>query len=89
MQNRWSRMGATPTPFKSSGDTAAAIGTENSKEPRYQEEPPGEGPLNVFKSVCLVIPEGDWKQREILKNHSYTWKRDSSLSLLILKKHKE
>lgn len=88
MQNRWSRMGATPTPFKSSGDTAAALGTENSKEPRYQEEPPGEGPLNVFKSVCLVIAEGDWKEREILKKSFFIWKRDSSLSL-ILKKHKE
>nr|XP_040139733.1 tight junction protein ZO-2 [Ictidomys tridecemlineatus] len=37
--NRLSKMGATPTPFKSSGDTAAAVVTETNKEPRYQEEP--------------------------------------------------
>nr|XP_027795912.1 tight junction protein ZO-2 isoform X6 [Marmota flaviventris] len=37
--NRLSKMGATPTPFKSSGDIAAAVVTETNKEPRYQEEP--------------------------------------------------
>ncbi|XP_074186618.1 tight junction protein 2 isoform X3 [Rhinolophus sinicus] len=41
MQSRWSRMGATPTPFKPAGDIAAAMGTETSKEPRFQEEAPG------------------------------------------------
>ncbi|OBS70688.1 hypothetical protein A6R68_00777 [Neotoma lepida] len=34
---RLSRMGATPTPFKSTGDITA----EANKEPRYQEETPG------------------------------------------------
>ncbi|XP_046315317.1 tight junction protein ZO-2 isoform X1 [Marmota monax] len=37
--NRLSKMGATPTPFKSFGDIAAAVVTETNKEPRYQEEP--------------------------------------------------
>ncbi|DAA26895.1 TPA: tight junction protein 2 [Bos taurus] len=40
MQSRWSRMGATPTPFKSTGDMAAAGSVEPSKEPKYQEEAP-------------------------------------------------
>lgn len=74
MQNRWSRMGATPTPFKALGDTAAAVGTENSKEPRYQEEPPGEGPFKRVQSICLVIPGDGQKERQTLKNHSYRWK---------------
>ncbi|KAM9206576.1 tight junction protein 2 isoform 3-T3 [Dugong dugon] len=38
-----SRMGATPTPFKSIGDVAAVV-TEISKEPRHQEEPPAPQP---------------------------------------------
>lgn len=37
--NRLSKMGATPTPFKSTGDITAAVVTETNKEPRYQEEP--------------------------------------------------
>uniref|UniRef100_A0A8D2DRQ4 Tight junction protein 2 n=1 Tax=Sciurus vulgaris TaxID=55149 RepID=A0A8D2DRQ4_SCIVU len=37
--NRLSKIGATPTPFKSTGDIAAAVVTETNKEPRYQEEP--------------------------------------------------
>ncbi|KAK7805119.1 hypothetical protein U0070_002041 [Myodes glareolus] len=37
---RLSRMGATPTPFKSTGDITAASVAEANKEPRYQEETP-------------------------------------------------
>ena len=54
-------MGATPTPFKSTGDMVAAGSTEPSKEPRYQEEAPGEAHFTQSCSgVCLVIPEGGW-----------------------------
>uniref|UniRef100_A0A7N5JNX8 Tight junction protein 2 n=1 Tax=Ailuropoda melanoleuca TaxID=9646 RepID=A0A7N5JNX8_AILME len=59
MQNRWSRMGATPTPFKSSGDTAAALGTENSKEPRYQEEPPAPQPKAAPRTFLRPSPEDE------------------------------
>ncbi|XP_004677669.1 PREDICTED: tight junction protein ZO-2 isoform X1 [Condylura cristata] len=38
-EDRWCRMGATPTPFKSTGDIVAAVGPESSKEPRLQDEP--------------------------------------------------
>lgn len=42
IQSRWSKMGSTPTPFKCAGDLATAAATETSKEPRQQEEAPGE-----------------------------------------------
>lgn len=67
MQSRWSRMGATPTPFKSTGDIAAAVGTETSKEPLYQEEAAGEAHFRVaFRNFCAVNSEGGWKEREII-----------------------
>uniref|UniRef100_A0A8C7B5N1 Tight junction protein 2 n=1 Tax=Neovison vison TaxID=452646 RepID=A0A8C7B5N1_NEOVI len=59
MQNRWSRMGATPTPFKALGDTAAAVGTENSKEPRYQEEPPAPQPKAAPRTFLRPSPEDE------------------------------
>ncbi|XP_032722462.1 tight junction protein ZO-2 isoform X2 [Lontra canadensis] len=59
MQNRWSRMGATPTPFKATGDTAAAVGTENSKEPRYQEEPPAPQPKAAPRTFLRPSPEDE------------------------------
>ncbi|XP_004397590.1 PREDICTED: tight junction protein ZO-2 isoform X5 [Odobenus rosmarus divergens] len=59
MQNRWSRMGATPTPFKSTGDIAAAVGTENSKEPRYQEEPPAPQPKAASRTFLRPSPEDE------------------------------
>ncbi|XP_073734208.1 tight junction protein 2 isoform X7 [Callorhinus ursinus] len=59
MQNRWSRMGATPTPFKSTGDIAAAVGTENSKEPRYQEEPPAPQPKAAPRTFLRPSPEDE------------------------------
>ena len=81
MQNRWSRMGATPTPFKSMGDAAAALGTENSKEPKYQEEPPGEAPCKQLCSeACAWSFQRVARRREkLLRNHSDMWKRHSSL----------
>ncbi|XP_060466093.2 tight junction protein 2 isoform X3 [Panthera onca] len=59
MQNRWSRMGATPTPFKSMGDAAAALGTENSKEPKYQEEPPAPQPKAAPRTFLRPSPEDE------------------------------
>ncbi|XP_041596353.1 tight junction protein ZO-2 isoform X6 [Vulpes lagopus] len=59
MQNRWSRMGATPTPFKSMGDIASVVGTENSKEPRYQEEPPAPQPKAAPRTFLRPSPEDE------------------------------
>ncbi|XP_070351457.1 tight junction protein ZO-2 isoform X9 [Equus asinus] len=53
MQNRWSRMGATPTPFKSSGDV------ETSKEPRHQEEPPAPQPKPAPRTFSRPSPEDE------------------------------
>lgn len=53
---RLSRMGATPTPFKASGDSAA-VATETKKEPRSQEEPPGEAAGHSFGHFfCRLNP---------------------------------
>lgn len=59
MQSRWSRMGATPTPFKPTGDIAAAVGTETSKEPRYQEEAPAPQPKPVPRTFLRPSPEDE------------------------------
>ncbi|XP_074186625.1 tight junction protein 2 isoform X12 [Rhinolophus sinicus] len=59
MQSRWSRMGATPTPFKPAGDIAAAMGTETSKEPRFQEEAPAPQPKPVPRSFLRPSPEDE------------------------------
>ncbi|KAM5261461.1 tight junction protein 2 isoform 7-T11 [Hipposideros larvatus] len=59
MQGRWSRMGATPTPFKSTGDIAAAVGAETSKEPRYQEEAPAPQPKPVPRTFLRPSPEDE------------------------------
>ncbi|XP_017907541.1 PREDICTED: tight junction protein ZO-2 isoform X3 [Capra hircus] len=56
-QSRWSRMGATPTPFKSTGDLAAAGSMEPSKEPRYQEETPVPPPKPAPRAVLRPSPE--------------------------------
>ncbi|XP_061281479.1 tight junction protein ZO-2 isoform X5 [Bos javanicus] len=57
MQSRWSRMGATPTPFKSTGDMAAAGSVEPSKEPRHQEEAPVPPPKPAPRAVLRPSPE--------------------------------
>ncbi|XP_015991023.2 tight junction protein ZO-2 isoform X3 [Rousettus aegyptiacus] len=59
MQSRWSRMGATPTPFKSTGDIAAAVGTETSKEPLYQEEAPAPQPKPTPRTYLRPSPEDE------------------------------
>ncbi|XP_052501326.1 tight junction protein ZO-2 isoform X4 [Budorcas taxicolor] len=56
-QSRWSRMGATPTPFKSTGDLAAAGSMEPSKEPGYQEETPVPPPKPAPRAVLRPSPE--------------------------------
>ncbi|XP_006894487.1 PREDICTED: tight junction protein ZO-2 [Elephantulus edwardii] len=56
---RLSRMGATPTPFKSTGDTAAADGAETSKEPRHQEEPPAFQPKAPPRTFLRPSPEDE------------------------------
>uniref|UniRef100_A0A8C0HTC5 Tight junction protein 2 n=1 Tax=Balaenoptera musculus TaxID=9771 RepID=A0A8C0HTC5_BALMU len=55
--SRWSRMGATPAPFKSTGDIAAAVSTEPSKEPTYQEEAPAPPPKPAPRTVLRPSPE--------------------------------
>ncbi|XP_061056341.1 tight junction protein ZO-2 isoform X3 [Eubalaena glacialis] len=55
--SRWSRMGTTPTPFKSTGDIAAAVSTEPSKEPTYQEEAPAPPPKPTPRTVLRPSPE--------------------------------
>ncbi|XP_060156851.1 tight junction protein ZO-2 isoform X6 [Globicephala melas] len=55
--SRWSRMGATPTPFKSTGDIAAAVSAEPSKEPTYQEEAPVPPPKPAPRTVLRPSPE--------------------------------
>uniref|UniRef100_A0A8C3YM20 Tight junction protein 2 n=2 Tax=Catagonus wagneri TaxID=51154 RepID=A0A8C3YM20_9CETA len=57
MQSRWSKMGATPTPFKSTGDIVAAVSAEPSKEPRYQEEAPAPPPKPAPRTVLRPSPE--------------------------------
>ncbi|XP_069332538.1 tight junction protein ZO-2 isoform X8 [Eulemur rufifrons] len=57
--SRLSRMGATPTPFKSTGDIAAAVVTETNKEPRYQEEPPTPPPKAAPRTFLRPSPEDE------------------------------
>ncbi|XP_066895662.1 tight junction protein ZO-2 isoform X8 [Kogia breviceps] len=57
MHSRWSRMGTTPTAFKSTGDIAAAVSTEPSKEPTYQEESPAPPPKPAPRTVLRPSPE--------------------------------
>nr|XP_051702346.1 tight junction protein ZO-2 isoform X5 [Oryctolagus cuniculus] len=57
--NRLSRMGATPTPFTSSGEAAAVVVTETSKEPRYQEELPAPQPKPAPRTFLRPSPEDE------------------------------
>ncbi|KAF6127698.1 tight junction protein 2 [Phyllostomus discolor] len=59
VQNRWSRMGSTPTPFKCAEDVAAVVGTETSKEPRYQEEAPAPQSKAVPRTFLRPSPEDE------------------------------
>ncbi|XP_026637263.1 tight junction protein ZO-2 isoform X5 [Microtus ochrogaster] len=56
---RLSRMGATPTPFKSTGDITAASVTETNKEPRYQEETPVPQPRAAPRTFLRPSPEDE------------------------------
>lgn len=51
--SRLSRMGATPTPFKSTGDIAGTVVPETNKEPRYQEDPPGKPLRPLSFNSCV------------------------------------
>ncbi|XP_023608100.1 tight junction protein ZO-2 isoform X2 [Myotis lucifugus] len=57
IQNRWSRMGSTPTPFKCAGDIAAA--TETSQEPKHQEEAPAPQPKALPRTFLRPSPEDE------------------------------
>ncbi|XP_048188820.1 tight junction protein ZO-2 isoform X3 [Perognathus longimembris pacificus] len=57
--SRLSKMGATPTPFKSTGDITAAVVAENNKEPRYQEEPPIPQPRAAPRTFLRPSPEDE------------------------------
>nr|XP_048294683.1 tight junction protein ZO-2 isoform X5 [Myodes glareolus] len=56
---RLSRMGATPTPFKSTGDITAASVAEANKEPRYQEETPVPQPRAAPRAFLRPSPEDE------------------------------
>ncbi|XP_037599750.1 tight junction protein ZO-2 isoform X2 [Cebus imitator] len=57
--SRLSRMGATPTPFKSTGDIAAAVVTETKKEPTYQEDSPATQPKAAPRTFLRPSPEDE------------------------------
>lgn len=54
--SRWSRMGATPTPFKSTGDIATAVGSE---KPRHHEEGTAPQPKALPRSFLRPSPEDE------------------------------
>ncbi|XP_060243737.1 tight junction protein ZO-2 isoform X6 [Meriones unguiculatus] len=56
---RLSRMGATPTPFRSTGDITAAGATEANKESRYQEETPVPQPRAAPRTFLRPSPEDE------------------------------
>ncbi|XP_075829847.1 tight junction protein 2 isoform X6 [Microtus pennsylvanicus] len=56
---RLSRMGATPMPFKSTGDITAASVAETNKEPRYQEETPVPQPRAAPRTFLRPSPEDE------------------------------
>nr|XP_008164218.1 tight junction protein ZO-2 isoform X3 [Chrysemys picta bellii] len=58
--NRLSRMGAMPTPFKSTSDIAAAvIVTETNKEPKYKDDPPVFQPKVAPRTFLRPSPEDE------------------------------
>ncbi|XP_049626883.1 tight junction protein ZO-2 isoform X2 [Suncus etruscus] len=54
--SRWSRMGATPTPFKSTGDIATAV---ESEKPRHHEEGTAPQPKALPRSFLRPSPEDE------------------------------
>ncbi|XP_037653288.1 tight junction protein ZO-2 isoform X2 [Choloepus didactylus] len=57
--SRLSRMGATPTPFKATGDAAPAVVTERNEEPRYQEEASVPQPKAAPRTFLRPSPEDE------------------------------
>ncbi|XP_054357531.1 tight junction protein ZO-2 isoform X10 [Pongo pygmaeus] len=57
--SRLSRMGATPTPFKSTGDIAGTVVPETNKESRYQEDPPAPQPKAAPRTFLRPSPEDE------------------------------
>ncbi|KAM5299653.1 tight junction protein 2 isoform 3-T3 [Ctenodactylus gundi] len=57
--SRLSRMGATPTPFKSMGDSVPAAVSETTKEPKHQEEPPVPQPRAAPRTFLRPSPEDE------------------------------
>ncbi|XP_066470060.1 tight junction protein ZO-2 isoform X2 [Tiliqua scincoides] len=55
--NRLSRMGAMPTPFRSTGDLAAALTPDTNSEPKYQEDPPVAQPKAAPRAFLQPSPE--------------------------------
>ncbi|XP_074984848.1 tight junction protein 2 isoform X5 [Caretta caretta] len=60
--NRLSRMGAMPTPFKSTSDIAAAAAvmiTDTNKEPKYKDDPPVSQPKVTPRTFLRPSPEDE------------------------------
>ncbi|XP_077004483.1 tight junction protein 2 isoform X4 [Tamandua tetradactyla] len=57
--SRLSKMGATPTPFKATGEAAPAVVTETNKEPKYQEEPTVPQPKAAPRNFLRPSPEDE------------------------------
>nr|XP_002819894.3 tight junction protein ZO-2 isoform X9 [Pongo abelii] len=57
--SRLSRMGATPTPFKSTGDIAGTVVPETNKESRYQEDSPAPQPKAAPRNFLRPSPEDE------------------------------
>ncbi|XP_062985386.1 tight junction protein ZO-2 isoform X1 [Elgaria multicarinata webbii] len=55
--SRLSKMGATPTPFRSTGDLTAALKPEANSEPKYQDDPPVAQPKAVPRTFLQPSPE--------------------------------
>ncbi|XP_036593722.1 tight junction protein ZO-2 isoform X3 [Trichosurus vulpecula] len=56
---RLSKMGATPTPFKSTGDTVTAVVSENNKESKYQDDLPVTQPKAAPRTFLRPSPEDE------------------------------
>ncbi|XP_060136026.1 tight junction protein ZO-2 isoform X1 [Zootoca vivipara] len=55
--SRLSKMGATPTPFRSTSDVTAALISETNSEPKYQDDPPVVQPKPAPRTFLQPSPE--------------------------------
>ncbi|XP_061484497.1 tight junction protein ZO-2 isoform X1 [Rhineura floridana] len=55
--NRLSKMGAMPTPFRSTGDLTAALIPETNNESKYQDDPPVAQPKPIPRTFLQPSPE--------------------------------